>query len=100
MTSRALVLGVLVVSAVTMCLAQQSTPETAAREHWLTERMNNAYAIKPGMTAAALAERFQYASAFAHPNGTYVYLLRECPLIRLDVTFAEVTDENWTNIVK
>jgi hypothetical protein len=99
MTFRRMISVAVAVNIVSVALAEGPTTESGRHERWLAEHMNAAYAIKLGMTAGVLSKTFHHASAFAHPNGTYVYLLRACPLIRLDVTFTEITEANWTSIV-
>ena len=99
MTSRLLFIIAAAVGVASGARADSLTREDSVHERWLTERMNTAYAVKPGMTAEALSKIFHHASVLAHPNGTYVYLLRGCPLVRLDVTFTQISNGNWTNVV-
>jgi hypothetical protein len=98
MRLRSLLLAFVVGTQLTTPVKSARAAETSHQE-WLASHMTRAYAAKPGMTAASLSKSFHHASALSSPVGPYVYILRDCPFIRVDVTFVGVSRGNWTNVV-
>ena len=68
--------------------AQAKAPgqEERARVEWLTEKMNEANSIKPGMSKADVLKVFMKDGGL-QPYSPQRFVLQRCTMIKVDVTF-------------
>ncbi len=76
----------LVMTGKTMAQAQRPTDESAKHYLWLSDRLQEAESIKPGMTKADLLKVFFPDGGLQHFQ-PQAFVLRSCNMIKVEVTF-------------